>query len=91
MGALRYRGRRSRSGNNFVDHGERWTRLKQVIVAGDTHVHVPELRRPFDAYYAGGGYDTLKKLIVDGDWGGSPKSLLGAVCAGLVVPVYAIR
>ncbi|MEH6505068.1 MAG: NAD(P)H-dependent oxidoreductase subunit E [Sulfitobacter litoralis] len=68
-------------GHNFVDHAT-LDKVKQVIVAGDTHVHVPDYEG-FDAYAAGGGYETLKKLRRDGDWEAVQESLLEAGLRGL--------
>ncbi len=68
-------------GHNFVDHAT-LEKVKQVIAAGDTHVHVPDYEA-FDAYVAGGGYEALKKLRRDGDWEDVQQNLLDAGLRGL--------
>ncbi|HBR36069.1 MAG TPA: NADH-quinone oxidoreductase subunit F, partial [Sulfitobacter pontiacus] len=68
-------------GHNFVDHAT-LEQVKQVIAAGDTHVHMPDYEA-FDAYVAGGGYEALKKLRRDGDWEEVQQNLLDAGLRGL--------
>ena len=47
-------------GHNFL-HRADLAAVRQAVQAGDTHAHVPDYV-DYDAYLAGGGYDTLGRL-----------------------------
>nr|WP_251363751.1 NAD(P)H-dependent oxidoreductase subunit E [Epibacterium ulvae] len=68
-------------GHNHIDHAT-VEKVEAAIAAGDTHAHVPDYET-YDAYVAGGGYDTLKALRADGDWEAVQDKVLTAGLRGL--------
>ncbi len=57
-------------------------KVHSAIAAGETHAHVPEYER-YETYSRSGGYGTLLKLRVNGDWEAVQEKVLASGLRGL--------
>ncbi|OAN79867.1 NADH-quinone oxidoreductase subunit F [Sulfitobacter sp. EhC04] len=68
-------------GHNHIDHATP-EKVHAAIAAGDTHAHVPAYE-DYAAYAAGGGYETLAVLRLNGDWEAVQQKVLDSGLRGL--------
>ncbi|MGD1882902.1 MAG: NAD(P)H-dependent oxidoreductase subunit E [Paracoccaceae bacterium] len=68
-------------GHNHIDHATP-EKVQTAIAAGDTHAHIPDYE-PLSTYLAGGGYNVLAHLRVNGDWKTIQDKVLASGLRGL--------